>query len=285
MKTLRIGLLAAALFLSSCAVLNTDGRATAEHSLDHVTLGIPVSVDFRPDVDGFSFANFNSDRYPQRFDADALIAVVGAGPRVCVDGIADPCVLTTEAAEFIDTVEAARAAGHCEGMIVLAAVRYTRGMQPANAVLPDDERTINAVIRAFATIFLPEVQAEARSWITTSLADTVENLARALQAGTLDYGMGIYRPDGGHEVLPYAIDYPRDDLARIWVYDSNWPGVERYVEIDLATETWRFSFAADDQENDAFAWEGGHEDLDLNSIAVRVAALEARGVDFGTPSR
>ena len=93
----------------------------------------------------------------------------------------------------------------------------------------------------------------------------------------------IYRPDGGHEVLPYAIEYPREGLARVLVYDTNWPGAERFVDIDLANDTWRFSFAGDDQETDPHAWEGGHVDLDLNSVAVRIAALESRGVVVAPP--
>jgi hypothetical protein len=284
--------------LSSCGVSQSGSPVSSASSLDHQMLGIPVSVDFRPEVHGFSFSNFGPERYSQRFDAHALVAVAGTGPRICVDGVEDqeldedwdlegsdaPCEVTEEAAEFIEMVEAYRVGGHCEGMVVLAALRYSWGSEPVTSEVPDDERTINAIIRAFATIFLPEVQAEARSWISTSLADTVETLALALSEGTLDYGMGIYRPDGGHEVLPYAIEYPRENLARIMVYDTNWPGVERFVEIDLKNDTWRFSFAGDDQATDPHAWEGGHEDLDLNSVSVRIAALEARGVVVAPPA-
>jgi len=287
------------LALSSCGVFDSGSQVSSASSLEHRMLGVPVSVEFRPDTHGFSFSNFSPSRYPQRFDAHALVALAGTGPRVCVDGVAEseldgvsdleggdpPCEVTEEAAAFIERVEAARVGGHCEGMVVIAALRYTWGLDPVSAEVPDDERTINAIIRAFATIFLPEVQAEARSWMSTSLADKVEVLALALSEGILDYGMGIYRPDGGHEVLPYAIEYPRQGLARIMVYDTNWPGVERFVDIDLKNDTWRFSFAGDDQETDPYAWTGGHEDLDLNSVAVRVAALEARGVVVAPPTK
>ena len=301
-RVTRLALAGALITLSACGVLDGGAQAppaTPASSLEHRMLGVPVSVDFRPEVHGFAFSNFGPASYPQRFDARALVAVAGAGPRICVDGVEGveldegwdlagsdaPCEVTAEAAEFIATVEASRAGGHCEGMVVLAALRYTWGLDPVTSEVPDDERTIDAIIRAFATIFLPEVQAEARSWMSTSLADTVEVLALALEEGILDYGMGIYRPDGGHEVLPYAIEYPRDGLARVLVYDTNWPGVERFVDIDLERGTWRFSFAADDQEADPHAWEGGHVDLDLNSVAVRIAALEARGVVVAPPGR
>lgn len=294
----RVGVIGGLIALSSCGVFESGSQVSSASTLDHQMLGVPVSVDFPPEVHGFAFSNFGPERYPQRFDAHALVAVAGTGPRICVDGVEDqeldesldlegsdaPCEVTQEAAEFIEMVEAYRIGGHCEGMVVLAALRYSWGLEPVTAEVPDDERTINAIIRAFATIFLPEVQAEARSWMSTSLADTVETLAIALSEGTLDFGMGIYRPDGGHEVLPYAIEYPRENLARIMVYDTNWPGVERFVEIDLQNDTWRFSFAGDDQSTDPHAWEGGHEDLDLNSVSVRIAALEARGVVVAPPT-
>ena len=246
-------------------------------------IGQPVDSGFRPDTGGFSFGNFDDRAYPQSFDTQAFLDTVGGGPRVCVDGISDPCVLTEEATIFADTVNDARRSGHCEGMVVYAAVRHRLELQPATSSLPPDDRVVNTIIRAFATMFLPEVQAEGRAWSATSLADKVAELAAALADGRLEYGMGIYRPDGGHEVLPYAIEYPEPTLARVLVYDPNWPMVERYVDIDLEKERWRFSFAAEDQSADPYAWSGDEADLDLNSISVRAAALEARGVDLAPP--
>jgi hypothetical protein len=246
-------------------------------------IGKPVDSGFRPEVDGFSFANFDVRDYPQSFDKQAFLDMVGGGPRVCIDGVTDPCVLTDEAAAFADKVNQARRAGHCEGMVVVAAARQAWRLSPATSSLKPSEAVVNAIIRAFATIFLPEVQAEARSWVEKSLSDTVAELAAALDKGRIDYGMGIYRPDGGHEVLPYAIEYPSPTIARVLVYDPNWPMVERYVDIDLERDRWRFSFAATDQSSDPYAWTGGQGDLDLNSIAVRAAALEARGVELTPP--
>jgi hypothetical protein len=246
-------------------------------------IGQPVDSGFRPDTGGFSFGNFDDRTYSQRFDVQAFLDTVGGGPRVCVGGVADPCVLTEEATIFADAVNEARRAGHCEGMVVLAAGRHHWNLSPATAKLAPNERVVNGIIRAFATIFLPEVQAEARSWTETSLADTVAVLAAALKEGRLDYGMGIYRPDGGHEVLPYAIKYPKPTVARVMVYDPNWPMVERYVDLDLERNRWRFSFVAEDQAADQYAWTGTEADLDLNSIPLRAAALEARGVDLTPP--
>jgi hypothetical protein len=206
------GFVVGLLLLSSCGIGSSGSGVSHRSSLDHQLLGVPVSVDFRPEVHGLSFPNFDNRAYLQSFDAHALVSVLGTGPRICVDGTVgepveegwlmegsdQPCEVTPEAAEFIEMVESARVAGH--------------------------------------------------------------------------------------EVLPYAITYPRENLARIAVYDSNWPGVERFIALDLRADTWRFSFGGDDPETDPFAWEGTHEDLGLNSIQVRIDALEARGVSVTRPT-
>lgn len=249
---------------------------------DHSFLGRPVTSGFRPEIHGFSFPNFADTRYLESFGMEDLLEVVGSGPRVCVDGVASPCVLTEEASGFVDLVNDARRAGHCEGMVILAAVRFDRAMEPETSRLDPEPHVIDAIIRAFATIFLPEVQAEVRFWESESLADTVAVLAASLHEDSLEYGMGIYLHNGGHEVLPYAIEYPEPNLARVWVYDSNWPLQERFVDIDLETETWTFSFAGDDPAADPHAWTGGHEDLDLNSVYHRIEALQARGIDMSS---
>ena len=272
--------LAASALLTACG----DDGPIAEGQPDPAYIGRAVDSGFRPDTGGFSFANFGHTTYSERFDVTDLIAMVGPGPRICLDGVADPCVPTEEAATVIDAVESARRAGHCEGMVVIAAVRHNWGLAPVTAQLPPNALVIDVIIRAFSTIFLPEVRTLERNWASNSLADDVALLAEALDAGRLDYGMGIYLPEGGHEVLPYAIEYPTPDVARVLVYDPNWPLAQRHIDIDLAADTWRFSFSGDDPSNDDRAWSGDASMLDLNSIAVRVTALEARGADLTPPA-
>jgi hypothetical protein len=271
--------IAAALLVSACG---DDGPLMAGEP-DPSYIGRAVDSGFRPELDGFAFPNFDHVTYPERFTIEDLLDRFGGGPRLCRDGVLDPCIPTDEAQIFIDTVERSRRAGHCEGMVLLAAARHHWGLAPETASLPPDDWVIDAIIFGFATIFLPEVQAEVRAWESASLTDTVALLAVELDAGRLDYGMGLYTDLGGHEVLPYAIEYPSEGHARVLVYDPNWPLVERHVDIDLVTETWRFSFTGDDPDADPSAWTGDATMLDLNSIPLRAAALEARGVDITPP--
>ena len=261
---------AAALALSACS----SGPSIAKPDLS--LIGQPVSTSFTPANNGFFFPNFTSYDYLETFDKEDLVAMVGTNAKVCVDAVALPCVLTKDAEKVVAAVNKSIKLGNCEGMIVIAATRFNIGATPATSALADDELTIKTIVRAYATMFLPEVQAETKMWESKSVADTVAVLAASLKTGKLNYGLGIYTKDGGHEVLPYAIEYPSKDVARIMVYDSNWPQKERYIDVNLTTEQWRFSFGASNQATDEVAWTGGHEDMSLNSNQARINGLTKR---------
>src|SRR6202011_1696967 len=49
----------------------------------------------------------------------------------------------------------------------------------------------------------------------------------------------------GHAIAPYAVEDMGDGLYHIQVYDSNYPGVSKYVELNAKEETWRYHTAAD----------------------------------------
>jgi hypothetical protein len=45
----------------------------------------------------------------------------------------------------------------------------------------------------------------------------------------------------GHAIAPYAVEEMGDGEYHIHVYDSNYPGVSKYVELDAKEETWRYT--------------------------------------------
>ncbi|MBU3704505.1 MAG: hypothetical protein FGM42_09075, partial [Ilumatobacteraceae bacterium] len=63
------------------------------------------------------------------------------------------------------------------------------------------------------------------------------------------------------------------------VYDSNWPGRNRYVDVDLANDKWSFSFAGDDPANDPNIWSGGAGDMDLTPFEAREGTCPFCGDD------
>jgi uncharacterized repeat protein (TIGR02543 family) len=79
----------------------------------------------------------------------------------------------------------------------------------------------------------------------------------------------LYTEGGGHALLPYAVEYPTPTTPKILLYDSNWPGKNRFVDVDLKAKTWRFSFSGEDPANDPDAWTGGPQDMDLTPLSAR----------------
>ena len=230
---------------------------------------VPVATKVQVSTNGFSFPNFPASAYKTEFSTDDVISMFGSGPAVCVGGKAEGCVLTAEAAAFARMVNQSRASGHCEGLAVVALNRFDTAAEPPTVKLPDQEETIRAIMRAFATQFIPEAQQEIETWLGKSLEEKIAALIESFKQDKLSFTLGVYIDSGGHTVLPYAVEFPSKDNARIMVYDTNWPAKNRYIDVDLKAKTWKFSFSGEDPANDPDMWTGGPADMDLTSFSSR----------------
>ena len=232
-----------------------------------VDISAPIDGDLRPIEDGFSFANFPSSGTEETFNAQDLYEMFGA--EACADGVVEPCNPIAEAAAWARMVNQARMSGHCEGMVVESSKRFINKESPATSELSNGVEVVHRIFRQFSTQFFQEVVEERDEWARKSLAELVNAIADGLQTGSPKFSMGVYSDNGGHAVLPYAINPLDNGVMRVLVYDSNWPGRERFVDIDVANNSWKFSFSGADPENDAKAWTGGKGDIDLNSLDAR----------------
>lgn len=260
----------AALLTGGVLMLTACGSGNSAPNLDAL-LRDNVNAGLAPLQNGFAFANFGAAASQEQFDVNDLVTMFGAG--ACVDGQVDPCAPTAQAAAWARMVNDARQSGHCEGLVVQASARFNQKALPATAQLPRDNEVLHGVYRAFATQFLPEVQDTAKEWSNRSLVDIVNELTTSLKDGVTDYTMGLYTDEGGHAVLPYAVEFSSDTLAVIKVYDSNWPGMDRYVVIDFEKNEWFFSFSGRDPQQDECVWSGGPGDIDLTSLDARTSAV------------
>ena len=261
----KIGVLgvSAVLLLSSCGGGGDSGGAPM--------LAEAVATMMRPTPDGYSFANFAAKGSPEEFGGADLVAMFGEG--ACVGGVVDPCDPIAEAAAWARMVNQARASGHCEGLVVEASKRFNKAATPQTVELKNEGEVTHQIFQTFATQFLKETQDETAGWQNKSLRQIVDELGASFQTGVVKYSMGLYSATGGHAVLPYAIDFTGPDNAVVHLYDSNWPGKDRYVEIDLKAKTWKFSFSGSDPANDPKAWTGGAGDIDLTSLDARSSSL------------
>jgi hypothetical protein len=251
------------------AAIGVSACGSGSSSSDVPLSAVAADVGMVPEANGFSFANFGSSASPEYFDANDLKTMFGDA--ACVKAVTDKCIPTAQAAAWAQMVNEARASGHCEGLAVQAAVRFDQKATPETVKLFNDGDVTHGIMRAFATQFLPEVQDATNSWAKKSLVEIINELSLQLSAGKTAYTLGLYTPSGGHAVLPYAMEFPEENLAVIKVYDSNWPGMERFVVIDLATKTWYFSFSGQNPQKDECAWTGGEGDMDITPMSARVA--------------
>ncbi|MEY4634177.1 MAG: hypothetical protein RLZ18_1549, partial [Actinomycetota bacterium] len=229
----------------------------------------PVATKVQVAENGFSFPNFPATAYKNEFSAGDVTNMFGSGPAVCASGRGESCVLTAEAAAFARMVNQSRASGHCEGLVAVALTRFDTSADPPTVKLPDQDETIHTIMRAFATQFIPEAQADVEKWLGKSLDEKIAALVESFKTGKLNYTLGVYVAEGGHALLPYAVEFPSKDNARIMVYDTNWPGKNRYIDVDLKAKTWRFSFSGEDPANDPNEWTGGPGDMDLTAFETR----------------
>ena len=232
--------------------------------------GVDVSSGLGVNPNGFAFANFGSSASPEEFGAEDIVQMFGSGPDVCVDG-KTPCVLVAEAAAWARMVNQARAVGHCEGFAVTSANRFASGEKPSTVELKNEGDITHGLMRSFATQFLNEAVADTEQWAGKSLKEKVAALEKAFASKQVAYTLGVYSSTGGHAILPYALQYESADVVKIMVYDSNWPGKERYVTVDLKADKWTFPYSGEDPANDPDAWSGGAADMDLTAMSARTS--------------
>ena len=261
-------LLVSSVLIAACggSSSSTDGERNSV-----VVATTPVASGLEPQANGFAFPNFGAGATPEELNGNDLVTMFGASDTVCKDG-AIPCVPTSEAAVWARMANQARQSGHCEGFAVVSAARYMEAASPRSIELVNSGDVTHDLIRGFATQFFPEVQDATSRWQKASLKEKVSELVTSLGTKKLEYTLGVYIEDGGHAVLPYAVDFPSADIAKISVYDSNWPGQPRFVLVDLEENTWSFSFSGTDPENDDEAWTGKSSDLDITPLSARLDA-------------
>jgi hypothetical protein len=227
------------------------------------------SLGFVVERHGWTFGNYAASGSGLFGVADA-VALFGDSA-VCVEAQGE-CTPTPAAAEWIDMVATSMQYGVCEGMTVVSVDRFLVDADPVTGLVALDDTVERQLARLFATQFLDDVIKATEKWREQSIADIVAELQASLADPTAEqYTLGVYSPIGGHSVLPYAVDVDGSGRGVVYVYDPNWPGEQRYVEVDTAANSWRFSYFSPDQGDDAEAWTGGNGMMDLTPLSVREA--------------
>ncbi len=245
------------------------------------TSGANASADlgFRPNKDGFSFENYGNEGGIANLTDVELRRMFGDA--ACANLAKGRCKLTPAAKEWMQEVNDSMDGGHCEGLAVLSMLFFTKRAAPSDFGAPS--------VAALHLEGNPKLQREIAYWYalqevdptaSSEVADqtpnqVVDRLALAFGAGKPAelFELGIYQPEfqNGHAITPYRIvDRGRGRVA-IAVYDSVFPGEERFVEVDRANNTWRYQASDDPAEKDAlYEGDAATKTLLLSPLAARL---------------
>ena len=245
-------------------VVPTEGNSDVLVQLE--TQSSLVGLDYLPGQDGFQFANYGGGSAPASLTVNLARRLYG-DDQACSSVEEGQCVPYPVMLQLIDQANRAMAGGLCEGFAVLSLRlqnegEYVYGYEQADPAVAAE------LAFWFVTQFASETQAAAAFYREQSPSEIVQTLAKdfANPSATAGYTLGLYSAEGGHAVTPYAVEATSEG-ARIYIYDSNWPGEERWI--DVVGNQWAYALAATNPEEAATAWTGTTGTLELTPMASR----------------
>ena len=235
---------------------------------------------FRPAQHGFNFPNWGGQEHPDgALTADEAAMMLGDG--VCARLENESCVPTPAAKMWVEAMNKQAEGGHCEGLAALSAAFYRQpdsaasfGGTSAYQLSVQDSSLLRAISGYFSTQFLGPVKAETEATRQWPLQKIVDFLVTALAEGSDYPTLGIYGAAGGHAVTPYKVESRGQGLYRIYIYDNNYPGDEKFIDVDVPKDHWVYAGAALNPSEAAAAWQGGTGSMDTTLLSWRHEQLE-----------
>lgn len=235
---------------------------------------IVADSGFRPEVNGFSFANYGNDVGPQNLrpqDVETLF-----GQQVCIRGTGTTCKLIPPAQTWMDNENAGMAGGHCMGFSVAALRMFAGTLRPQSfggAVANDlplrgNVNLQGTIAESFVYQSVPSI---ARHTFRVTPAQMVAFLIKALTQGKDFYTLGIYKADGseGHAITPLAVEDRGGGKYVVLVYDNNYPSVTRPLYVDTVANTFHYSGATNPAEDPSpYTGDATTDNLDLTPTLV-----------------
>ena len=235
-----------------------------------------AALDYLPGDDSFGFENFGGGQAPAELTVNLVRRLYGDS-QVCASVVDNRCTPHPVVTQLIQQANRSMAAGLCEGFAVLA-LRLAADPDELMALQADATRVaemlrtnpalLSELAYWYTTQFATEVQAQARFYLEKTPLEIADALAADFADGGTGTGftLGIYSAAGGHAVTPYRVE-SGDGTHRVFIYDSNWPGQERWIDID--DDGWVYALAATNPTEAAAAWGGGQGTMELTPMSAR----------------
>ncbi len=273
------------------AVLSAAMIANCSCDEDDDSMGEVKPADSGFDVkkDALGFENFQGFVRSAVFDIPAARRLFGDG--VCSRTPTPDCILTPEGLEWSAQVNGATRGGLCEGFAALSHLAW-KGDVDASGFGSGD---LFGVDRAQQEA----IDSEIAYWFGTQYLDSVVSATRQVSAKELapilteafgkgkdgeTFRAGIVRiengkPAGGHALTPYAIEDAGDNKWNVKVYDSNHPGEERSIELDLNADTWSYVASTNPSEPEG-QYAGGPADTNRIFLTPNSARTGTQSCTF-----
>jgi hypothetical protein len=260
------------------ALLGTTGHLGAARA---VQAGDTVLADsgFRPEVNGFSFSNYGNDIDPWNLTPAEMQRLFG--DQVCAEINGDECILTPPAEEQMDKFNESMAGGHCDGMAALSLLFYLDKEKPddfgasttAALTFEDNDILQSEIARWFATQLTSPTYTSKVKYIDDKItpSQTVDLLVKAMTDKSEAYTIAFFKRgyQAGHAVTPYAVVDKGGGIVHILIYDNNFPGEERHIEVNRNTDTWSYSASVNPDVPESL-YEGDAESKTLLLVPVSV---------------
>jgi hypothetical protein len=215
---------------------------------------VVADLGFRPEVNGFSFENYGNDTVATNLTPADVQRMFG--DRACASLKSGQCILVPQGRQWMDEVNQAMDGGHCEGLAALSLIFYTRKEDASKygaSVTHDLSLAGNQPLQEDIAYYWatqgtsPTQDGEIKDKTPSQILDL---LIEAYTKHTETYTLGLYMADGsgGHAITPFAVEDRGNSKFAILVYDNNYPGVTRYVEVDRNSDSWRYSGSTNPSE-------------------------------------
>src|SRR5579859_2692241 len=196
-----------------------------------------ADTGFRPEQNGFSFENYTNDNKPTNLTPETVHELFGN--QACKTISNGNCILSASAEAWMNSINNEMGGGHCEGMAALSSLIFSGKVKLADLdpnaksvsdLNPNDPKVQAEIAKWWAT---QTVDPTAAAEIKETPNDIVNLLVQNMQPGTSPFTMGITQPngEGGHAITPYSVLDMGNGQVRIMVYDNNYPGKERWIDV------------------------------------------------------
>jgi hypothetical protein len=236
---------------SAAFACSRDRRGTAGDAGAPIAPESP-SLDFSPWTHGFKFRNYGRKPGVENLGPAELRRMFG--DVVCERIDTKGCVLTPVAEDFMTTVNGRLGVGHCEGFATLSLLLHEgRLAAPKDFALPgmsaskafelelDGNERLQREIAYWSVVQFVEPASRAEIF-TLSPSAVVATLRESFANREEKHTVAVYKSArvGGHSMVPFSVETRSGSLAWIHVYDSNFPGQDRHIEVDTAKDTWTY---------------------------------------------